>query len=47
MESAFLALHTYEILQKQVDSGSLYLGNDTIKSVTLSDEISTIVDKLV
>ena len=46
-ERAFLAFYAYELLQKLVDQGTLYLGSETIKAMTLSDEISSIVDKLV
>lgn len=46
-ENAFLELHGYEILQKLLDQGTIFLGNDQIKVQTLSDEISRIVDKLI
>ena len=40
-------LHSYDILQKLVDEGSISLGPITIKAVTLSNEIGSIVKKLV
>ena len=46
-ESAYLDLHTYELLQELVDTGVEYLGNEQVKSVMLSGEISKIVDKLI
>ena len=46
-EIAFLDLFSYDILQSQVDQGAIPWDSETIKSVTLSDEISAIVDSLV
>jgi hypothetical protein len=42
-----LDLHCYEILKHLLDYGAIYLGNDSIRSTTLSDEISRIVDEMV
>ena len=46
-EVAFLELHAFELLQKLLDQGIIYLGNESIKTGILSDEISRIVEKLV
>ena len=46
-ESAFLDLHCFDILQKLIDQGVIYLGNNSIKAATLSAEITSIVDKLI
>lgn len=45
-EAAFLQLHSFKILQKLIDQGAIYLGNDKIKMKTLSDEMSQIVNSL-
>ena len=40
-------LHCFDMLEKLIDQGVIYLGNNSIQTATLSAEINSIVDKLI
>ena len=46
-ESAFLDLHCFDMLEKLIEQGVIYLGNNSIQADTLSAEINSIVEKLI